>query len=73
MENRETLNDLQVSILRLFDQKLTFEEALEVRELLMNYFDQRVNKELDKVLAKKNYSTEDYRKMLIDDSFGING
>lgn len=73
MTEHSQLNQLQISILRLFDQRLSDEETLEIRELLMKYFDQRLKKELDKVLAEKNYSTEDYRKMLIDDSFGTNG
>ena len=72
MTDNQKLSDLQVSIMRLFDQKLSEEETLEIREMLVKYFDQRIKKELDKVLASKNYSTEDYRRMLIDDSFGIN-
>jgi uncharacterized protein (DUF433 family) len=36
----------------------------EVRKMLMDYFDQGLQKELKEVLDKKKYSTKDYHRML---------
>lgn len=63
------LNDLQISLLRLFDQKIDTTHTLEVRQLLMDYFDQKLRVELDQVVAQKGYTEADYRRMLRDDSF----
>ena len=65
------LNELQISILRLFDQKIDKTLTLEVRQLLMDYFDQKLQAELDQVTAQKGYTEADYRRMLQDDSFAI--
>ncbi|MCF2443760.1 hypothetical protein L0657_07315 [Dyadobacter sp. CY345] len=56
-------------MLRLFDQNLSELETLEVRRILMDFFDQRLKAELDNVLSKKSYSEDDYIKMLSDDNF----
>lgn len=63
------LNELQISMLRLFDQKIDKTLTLEVRQLLMDYFDQKLRTELDQVTAQKGYTEADYRRMLQDDSF----
>ena len=63
------MNDLQISILRLFDQKIDDALSLEVRQLLMDYFDQKLRAELNHVTAQKGYTEADYRKMLTDDTF----
>jgi hypothetical protein len=65
------LSDIQLSLLRLFDQNLSESDTLEVRKMLMNYFDQELQDELDSVLKEKQYSEEDYRKMLSDDNFSV--
>jgi len=63
------LSDMQISILRLFEQGISESEELEVRRMLMDYFDHGLQKELEEVLDKKKYSTQDYHKMLTDDNF----
>ncbi|MBU1821221.1 MAG: hypothetical protein KKG00_06890 [Bacteroidetes bacterium] len=63
------LSDLQISILRLIDQGLDQHETLEVRKLLMDYFDQKLQAELEEVTARKEYSEADYRRMLREDNF----
>ena len=60
------LSDIQISMLRLFDQGISETETLEVRKILMDYFDKALQIELDKVLEQKKYSDEDYHKMLSD-------
>ncbi|MCF2488343.1 hypothetical protein [Dyadobacter sp. CY347] len=63
------LNDMQISILRLFEQGISETDELKVRKMLMDYFDDGLQKELEEVLDKKKYSTQDYHKMLSDDNF----
>ena len=63
------LNSLQISLLRLFDQQLDTTQTLEVRGLLMAYFDQKLQAELNDVVAQKGYTEADYRQMLDDDNF----
>ncbi|WP_373515544.1 hypothetical protein [Persicitalea sp.] len=65
------LNSIQISLLRLFDQNLNQSRTLEVRQLLMDYFDENLKAELDIVTAQRGYTEEDYRKMLTDDTYAI--
>ncbi|TDE18511.1 hypothetical protein [Dyadobacter psychrotolerans] len=62
-----TLSEIQISLLRLFDQGISDSETLELRKILMDFFDQGLRKELEEVLKIKEYSDEDYRKMLSSD------
>lgn len=64
-----SLNSLQISLLRLFDQKLNETYTLELRQLMMDFFDQKLQTELSEVTARKGYTADDYRKMLHDDTF----
>lgn len=59
------MSEIQISLLRLFDQNLSESETLEVRKMLMDHFD----KGLQNVVEEKKYSEEDYHKMLSDDNF----
>jgi len=72
-EKTETtsLNSLQISLLRLFDQKLDKTYTLELRQLMMDFFDQKLQAELNEVTTQKGYTDDDYRKMLHDDTFAI--
>lgn len=63
------LSSLQISLLRLFEQKLDQSHTLEVRRLLMDYFDQKLQAELEEVTVRKGYTEDDYRKMLRDDKY----
>ena len=65
------LNTVQISLLRLFEQRLSSQDTLTLRRMMMEYFDQQLKAELDTVLAQKQYSTEDFERMLNDDSFGL--
>ena len=58
------LSDIQISMLRLFDQGINEDETFELRKILLDYFDKKLQSELDKVLEEKQYSDKDYHKML---------
>ncbi len=64
ISNSPKLNGLQISLLRLFSQKLSDEKTLEIRKLMMSYFDEQLKTELEMVVEEKGYTSEDYYKML---------
>lgn len=63
------LNDLQISVLRLFEQGLSDAQTNELRKILIAYFDAELKKELEKVQSQKQYTQEDFDRMLADDKF----
>lgn len=65
------LNTVQISLLRLFEQRLSSQDTLTLRRMMMEYFDQQLKAELDTVLAQKQYSPEDFERMLNEDGFGL--
>ncbi len=64
VSNQNRLNSLQISILRLFSQDLEEQQTLEIRKMLLDYFDLQLQKELEVVIEEKGYTTEDYYQML---------
>ncbi|WP_305951913.1 hypothetical protein [Emticicia oligotrophica] len=64
VSNQSRLNSLQISILRLFSQDLEEQQTLEIRKMLLDYFDLQLQKELEVVIEEKGYTTEDYYQML---------
>lgn len=64
ISNQNRLNSLQISILRLFSQDLEEQQTLEIRKILLDYFDLQLQKELEVVIEEKGYTTEDYYQML---------
>lgn len=64
ISNSPKLNSLQISLLRLFSQNIPDDQTLEIRKLMMNYFDVQLKVELEKVVKEKGYTEEDYHQML---------
>ncbi len=64
ISNSPKLNSLQISLLRLFSQNLSDEKTVEIRKLMMSYFDEQLKTELEMVIEEKGYTSEDYHKML---------
>ncbi len=64
VSNQNRLSSLQISILRLFSQDLEEKQTLEIRKMLLDYFDLQLQKELEVVIEEKGYTTEDYYQML---------
>jgi hypothetical protein len=57
------LNDVQISLLRMFNRKMSHEESVELRDMLFNFYSEKALNEVDKVVAKKNISNADYDKL----------
>ena len=58
------LNDVQISLLRLFSRDMPDEETAEVRQLLMAYYDEKLQAELERVITERGYGQTDYDTML---------
>ncbi len=58
------LNDVQISLLRMFNRGMTEQETAEVKRLLMRFYDEKLQREIDRVEAEKGYTTADYDSML---------
>ena len=64
ISNSPRLNSLQISLLRLFSQNISDDQTLEIRKLMMNYFDVQLKAELEKVIEEKGYTEDDFHQML---------
>jgi hypothetical protein len=62
------LNSLQLSLLRLFGQNINENQTLEIRKILMDYFDKQLKSELETVTKEKGYNESDFQKMLSEKS-----
>jgi hypothetical protein len=60
----QKLNSLQLSLLRLFGQNIDETQTLEIRKILMDYFDTQLKSELEMVVKEKGYTESDFRRML---------
>ncbi len=67
-ESPKPLNDLQISLLRLFNREMSEEQILSLKRVLVQHYDQLLQAELEKVIAEKGYSQADFDKMLEENS-----
>lgn len=58
------LNDMQITLLRMFNRDMTDKEMTEVRKLILDYYDEKLEAELNEVVAKKNYTQQDFDEIL---------
>lgn len=61
-ENRG-LNDVQLSLLRMFNREMSYEESVEIRDLLTNHYSQKLKTEVDQVVSKKEISQKNYDQL----------
>jgi hypothetical protein len=57
-------NSIQVSLMRLFDKKMSETELKEIHLLLMNYYDQLIGDEAEQIMKEKGYSQADLDAIL---------
>lgn len=58
MKQEATLNDAQMSILRLLGSIKTVEEANELRQVICDYYARRVDEEVDKLWESGQWDDE---------------
>ena len=56
------LNPVQLHLLELFAGGMTEKELLEIRTLLVQYYSQKVDEELDQIWERRNYTTESFQE-----------
>jgi hypothetical protein len=57
------LNEVQLSLLRMFNRKMSYEESIEIKDLLSKHYAQRLFDEVDRVVAEKGITESDYEKL----------
>ncbi len=57
-------NSVQVSLMRLFDKKMSDNELKDVHSLLMNYYDGLISEEAEQIMQKKGYTQADLDSIL---------
>lgn len=58
------LNEIQVSLLRLFSRPMSEKQTNELKNLLVDYYSIQLENEVSKVVAEKGYSQKDFDDML---------
>lgn len=61
--NLKGLNDVQLSLLRLFSRKMSYEESVEIRDLLTKHYSQKLKNEVDHVVSEKKITDVNYDKL----------
>nr|WP_287935528.1 hypothetical protein [Algoriphagus sp.] len=54
------LNEVQLSLLRMFSREMSNEESLEIRDLLTKHYSQKLKAEVDQVVSDKKISEGNY-------------
>ncbi|MFN3848613.1 MAG: hypothetical protein ACK4NY_04260 [Spirosomataceae bacterium] len=57
------LNDVQLGLLRMFNRKMSYEESVELRDLLFNFYSNKAFDEVDKIIEQKGITEADYEKL----------
>lgn len=57
------LNDVQLSLLRMFNRGMSEEESREVRDLLTAHYSKKLLEEVDRVVEKKKITDEHYDRL----------
>ncbi|MGK6352677.1 hypothetical protein [Parapedobacter sp. DT-150] len=57
------LNEVQVSLLRMFNRKMSYEESVELRDLLTQHYSQKLKDEVDRVVVEKKIIDKDYDQL----------
>lgn len=61
------LNEVQLMLLRLFSRSMTEEEVKGVRSLLLNYYEQQLQKEVEEVIQEKGIQRKQFDELLQND------
>jgi hypothetical protein len=62
------LNEVQISLLRLFEHGMTEEQTQELKRVLVAHYTRQLAQEVEKVSAERGYTATDFEQMLQDPS-----
>jgi hypothetical protein len=57
---------VQLTLLKLFSRKMSVIEEAEIKEMLLNYYDNALQNEVQHVIKAKGYTKNDLKKRLND-------
>ncbi|MDX1942104.1 MAG: hypothetical protein SFU99_16190 [Saprospiraceae bacterium] len=60
----QPLNEVQVMLLRLFSRPMPEQDVEAIRDLLLNYYENALHKELERVIEEKGISDTDFEQIL---------
>jgi hypothetical protein len=60
----QPLNDVQIMLLRLFSRPMPEYDVEAIRELLLNYYEAALHKEVARVIEEKNITRADFDAVL---------
>lgn len=60
----QPLNDVQMMLLRLFSRPVKNDDLEKIREMLISYYEEILQDELDKVIEEKHITRDDFEKIL---------
>jgi hypothetical protein len=60
----QPLNDVQLMLLRLFSRPVSPQDLDAIQNILLDYYNNALQKELDRVIEEKDITREDYEKIL---------
>ncbi|SET81572.1 hypothetical protein [Hymenobacter actinosclerus] len=58
------LNRVQISLLRLFERGMSEEDTLELQRVIVAHLSQKMLAEVERIDAERDYTAEDYERML---------
>jgi len=60
------LNPVQLYLLELFSKNMTADDLAEIKEVLVQYYQQKVEKEVDAFWEKNNFTKDNWNKATRD-------
>ncbi|MCC5945700.1 MAG: hypothetical protein JJT94_12255 [Bernardetiaceae bacterium] len=60
----QKLNELQLTLLRLFQRDMSEEEILSLKRVLVRHYKRLLDEELSRVMEIKQYTDKDFEQML---------
>jgi hypothetical protein len=65
MEHATKLNSMQLFMVKMFEKQLDSKQEKEIKQLLSDYFAQKIDEEMDQIWVDKKLSQEDLDKALL--------
>jgi hypothetical protein len=57
------LNEAQMMLLKLFSRPMTEEQTKSFKKVVLDYYNQMLQEEVEKVIAEKNITRQDFDKL----------
>ncbi|MDF7819525.1 hypothetical protein P1X15_18040 [Runella sp. MFBS21] len=57
------LNEIQISLLRMFSRPMTEEQTLKIKRALVRFLTEELDDEIEKVVKEKNITDQDFDKL----------